>query len=110
MVTGSTDGIGKECAKELAQEGFNIVLISRNLEKLNATAKEIQQIGDKVGKEVKTRVIALDMTAAGQQKAEVYEKIFRDNLSDIDISILINNAGYAHVGIFDEVDDSEIHK
>lgn len=49
VVTGSTDGIGKECAKYLAHQGFHIVLVSRNLEKLNATAKEIQQIGDKIG-------------------------------------------------------------
>ena len=42
VVTGSTDGIGKECAKHLAGQGFNIVLVSRNLEKLNATAKEMQ--------------------------------------------------------------------
>ena len=42
VVTGSTDGIGKECAKYLARQGFNIALISRNLVKLNATAKELQ--------------------------------------------------------------------
>jgi len=41
VVTGSTDGIGKECAKYLAHQGFNIVLVSRTLEKLNATAKEL---------------------------------------------------------------------
>ena len=42
VVTGSTDGIGKECARYLAHAGFNIVLVSRSLEKLNATAKELQ--------------------------------------------------------------------
>jgi short-subunit dehydrogenase len=41
VITGSTDGIGKACAKHLARQGFNIVLIARNLEKLNATAKEL---------------------------------------------------------------------
>ena len=41
VVTGSTDGIGKECAKHLARQGFNIVLVSRNLQKLNATASDI---------------------------------------------------------------------
>jgi short-subunit dehydrogenase len=43
-------------------------------------------------------VITLDLTAPGNQKAEVYEKIYRENLGDIDISVLLNNAGYAHVG------------
>lgn len=41
MVTGSTDGIGKEYAKQLAQRGINIVLIARNETKLIATAREI---------------------------------------------------------------------
>lgn len=41
MVTGSTDGIGKEYAKELAKQGLNIVLISRTESKLAVVAKEI---------------------------------------------------------------------
>ena len=42
VVTGCTDGIGKEVAKYLANHGFNVVLVSRDLEKLNATARELQ--------------------------------------------------------------------
>lgn len=49
------------------------------------------------------------MTAPGNQKAQVYEKIFAQKLSDIDISILINNAGYAHAGAFCEISDAEVH-
>lgn len=41
VVTGSTDGIGKEYAKELAKRGLNIVLISRTIDKLNKIASEI---------------------------------------------------------------------
>jgi len=44
VVTGSTDGIGKEYAKELAKRGLNIVLISRTIEKLNKTATEIGKL------------------------------------------------------------------
>ncbi len=49
VVTGSTDGIGKAFAMELASRGFNIVLISRNIDKLNATAKEVQAKGKASG-------------------------------------------------------------
>ena len=45
VVTGCTDGIGKAFAMELASRGFNLVLISRNIDKLNATAKEVQAKG-----------------------------------------------------------------
>lgn len=41
VVTGSTDGIGKQYARELARRGLNIVLISRSQQKLEATAKEL---------------------------------------------------------------------
>jgi short chain dehydrogenase len=41
VVTGSTDGIGKAYAFELARRGLNIVLISRSADKLSSVAKEI---------------------------------------------------------------------
>lgn len=41
VVTGATDGIGKSYAKQLAQQGFNVVLVSRTQAKLEAVAAEI---------------------------------------------------------------------
>lgn len=41
VVTGATDGIGKEFAFQLAKAGFNILLVSRAETKLNAVAEEI---------------------------------------------------------------------
>ncbi len=38
MVTGSTDGIGRAYAEQLAQKGFNMMLISRSEEKLKSQA------------------------------------------------------------------------
>ena len=52
VVTGSTDGIGKAAAMHLAKEGFNIVLISRTLSKLEAVAKEVTEAASKVGKKI----------------------------------------------------------
>lgn len=40
-ITGSSDGIGKAYAMELARNGINVVLIARNEDKLKAVAKEI---------------------------------------------------------------------
>jgi short-subunit dehydrogenase len=42
VVTGATDGIGRAYALELARQGFNIVLLSRSVEKLEACAAEIR--------------------------------------------------------------------
>lgn len=46
VVTGSSDGIGKAFAEELAKKGFNIVLAARNQEKLNSVAEEISRVLD----------------------------------------------------------------
>jgi len=44
VVTGSTDGIGKLYAFELARRGINIVLISRSADKLKGVAEEIGEL------------------------------------------------------------------
>ena len=41
VVTGATDGIGKEFAFQLAKKGFNILLVSRSKEKLGNVASEL---------------------------------------------------------------------
>ena len=41
IITGASDGIGLEMAKELARKSFNIVLIARNPTKLETCAKQI---------------------------------------------------------------------
>jgi 17beta-estradiol 17-dehydrogenase / very-long-chain 3-oxoacyl-CoA reductase len=41
VVTGATDGIGREFANQLAKAGFNIILVSRSAEKLGVAAAEI---------------------------------------------------------------------
>ncbi|XP_060665862.1 hydroxysteroid dehydrogenase-like protein 1 [Drosophila nasuta] len=87
-VTGSSDGIGKEYAKELARHGINVVLIARNEEKLKAVANEITEES-----KVESKIILADFT----QGAEVYEHIERE-LADIPIAIFVNNVGIGFPG------------
>ena len=42
LITGSTDGLGLCFAKALAKRGFNVILAARNLAKLEAKKKEIE--------------------------------------------------------------------
>lgn len=44
VVTGATDGIGKEFALQLAKKKFNVLLISRTQSKLDTAAKEIGKL------------------------------------------------------------------
>lgn len=41
VVTGATDGIGREFALQLAKAGFGVVLVSRTQAKLDTLAEEI---------------------------------------------------------------------
>ncbi|XP_049871781.1 inactive hydroxysteroid dehydrogenase-like protein 1 [Pectinophora gossypiella] len=82
-VTGSTDGIGKQYAAELARRGLNIVLISRNPDKLRAVAQEIEK-----EHKVKTRVVVADFS----QGPAVYPHI-EEQLRDLPLGILVNNVG-----------------
>ncbi|KAH8335838.1 hypothetical protein KR074_008135 [Drosophila pseudoananassae] len=82
-ITGASDGIGKEYAKELARQGINVVLIARNEEKLKAVVKEIE--GES---KVQTKIVIADFTKGSQ----VYEHIEKE-LANVPISILVNNVG-----------------
>ena len=107
IITGSTDGIGKAAAIHLAKQGFNIVLISRTLSKLEAVAVEVQKEASSVGKKIKTKVIANDWTK--NFDAETHTKMYDDHLKSLDISILVNNVGMASKGNFTEQSEEDVH-
>ena len=91
VVTGSTDGIGKASAIYLAKEGFNVVLISRTLERLQNVAKEVEAAAKSAGKTIKTKVVQLDFTKT--YDAATFKRIYENDLKSLDISILVNNVG-----------------
>lgn len=94
LVTGASDGLGLAYCHELASRGFNIILLSRNPEKLKKAADSI--------KGVKTHIIAQDLSKI--YKYEDYERIVKEIPEDMDIGLLINNAGLGNSGPFKDVD------
>jgi len=85
LITGATAGIGASYANLLAKEGFDLILVARDLPRLNQVAKELTK---RFG--VKTQCIKADLTKPSQL-AKV-EKRVADLKKPIDV--LVNNAGF----------------
>lgn len=95
LITGASSGIGRDIAKELAKKGYDLILVARDFEKLNAVKQSINNVN------VKT--IQMDIS--------IYEncKKLYESVKDEHIDLLINNAGFGIFGEFSETDlDKEI--
>ncbi|KAJ2876132.1 hypothetical protein GGH93_001056 [Coemansia aciculifera] len=99
VVTGCTDGIGKEMALQLADKGFNIILLSRTPAKLEKVKEEI------IMKGVEARSYAVDFTKCTEvQWSEIKELVQQE-----EVSVLVNNVGLCHENptFFDEEDQDK---
>ncbi|XP_071339505.1 17-beta-hydroxysteroid dehydrogenase type 3 [Trachinotus anak] len=82
VVTGASEGIGREYAFALAEQGMNVIIMSRTKVTLDQVAKEIVE---KTGQRVK--VIVTDFT-----QEHIFSEI-EDQLKDLNIGVLVNNVG-----------------
>lgn len=85
IVCGSTQGIGKAIAVELANLGANIILIARNKEKLIAVKNQLD-----VSKNQNHHFLVVDFAIPAQLKIVLEDYI---EINEIEINILVNNTG-----------------
>jgi uncharacterized protein len=97
IVTGASGGLGLEFAKLLAADGYDLVLAARSGDKLSATADDLRQ-RCRVGVET----IALNLGTLDAAAAVVERSPYCD--------VLVNNAGFANYGSFDEIPLSQIRE
>jgi 17beta-estradiol 17-dehydrogenase / very-long-chain 3-oxoacyl-CoA reductase len=101
IVTGASDGIGKAFALELASRGFNVGLVARNQEKLDAVSKEIKQ-----KYKVKTQTIVFDFNVT---YTEEKVKELKDKLNTFNkVSLLVNNVGIGIKCLFGELEGQKM--
>lgn len=93
LITGASTGIGRAFAHLFAADGYRLILVSRDEERLNAAAKSIQI---KYSTDVLT--LPCDLSADGAAEA-LYNNIKSKNLAP---SVLVNNAGVGVCGEFSE--------
>lgn len=89
IVTGASQGIGEGFSRELAKRGYHVVLVSRRPERLAELARKLTgEFG------TKTRVVGADLSLPGAGRTIV------DAVSDLDVGLLVSNAGAAKMGGF----------
>ena len=88
LITGASNGLGKDFAKELSKQGYDLVLVARSKDKL-----------DKLSSELKTLVYVEVMDLSVKENAY---KLYSKYKGKIDL--LINNAGFGTFGEFTKTD------
>ena len=95
LVTGASSGIGYELAKLFAKDGKNVVIVARSQDKLEDLKTEIE---NKYGTSV--RVLVKDLSDPTSPQ-EIFAELEKE---DINVDVLVNNAGFAVYGKFAETD------
>ena len=85
LITGASSGIGKDMARVMAKKADELVLVARNLEKLEEIKKELE-------KDAKIEIISKDLSIEENCK-EIHNQVQN-------VDILINNAGFGDCGNF----------
>lgn len=100
LVTGASSGIGAIYAERLAARGFDLLLVARDQERLDAAASKLRAEHG-----VQVEVLKADLT----QKEEVL-KLEQRLRSDSSISLLLNNAGVATDGLLANADMDQLER
>src|SRR5216684_7184279 len=93
LVTGASSGIGPEFARQIAAAGINLVLVARREALLNEVGRDItRDFG------VQFRVLTMDLSEEG------FILRLAEHTKDLDIGLVVSNAGTANPGEFLKLD------
>lgn len=99
IITGASRGIGREIAFKLAEDGFNLLLISRNEEVLRKLSSEIS---DKFERKVK--YFAMDIGV--YEEFEGLKSYLKEHVKEV--MVLVNNAGITRDTLFLRMKDKDV--
>ncbi|AFY70272.1 short-chain dehydrogenase/reductase SDR [Thalassoporum mexicanum PCC 7367] len=94
LITGASSGIGAAFAIELAQSGYDLVLVARRTERLAAIAQQIKNTY-----QISVKTLTADLSS------EAGMSLLEGEIASIqNLSLLINNAGFGTSGNFADID------
>lgn len=100
FITGGSKGIGKQLAFELLRRGCSVTIAARNKKALEEAREEMVSFGRSVGNSLPINTVVLDVTSSYNVIESVMEKVESD-IGPVDV--LINNAGTAEQGAFEDL-------
>ncbi|KAL4062644.1 hypothetical protein J3A83DRAFT_4478615 [Scleroderma citrinum] len=89
VVTGASDGLGKEFALQLASAGFNILLVARNQAMLSDVADEIAR---RTEGRAESKIYLIDFVRNDPNTLNGLEILLRS----LDVGVLVNNVGLSY--------------
>jgi uncharacterized protein len=95
MITGASGGLGEEFAIQLAEQGLDLILVARSKDKLENLSNTLKS---KYGVKVWVKIADLSDSSDTQKLIDEVKK------EKLDISLLINNAGFGSFGFFHDLD------
>lgn len=95
LITGASSGIGAAFARKLAARGRNVLLVARSEDKLIALCNELGRLTS-----IRAQYLALDL-----QQPDAAAQLFEETKKrELEIDMLINNAGFGSMGDFVKLD------
>ena len=95
LITGASSGIGLELAKLFARDGYDLVLVVRRREKLEALGEDLTRRHG-----IQFRAIAADL-ADPAAPAEIFRQLAAASVA---VDVVVNNAGFGELGLFAKTD------
>lgn len=96
LITGGSGGIGLELAKKFGQAGYNLILVSKPLDELQAAQQTLKSLFPNL----EVSIFQKDLTEPNAAK-DVFQMTQTHNWT---IDVLVNNAGFGTYGFMNDID------
>lgn len=97
LVTGASSGLGAAFAERLAKDGYDLIIVARRRERLDALAEQLQA----------SHLVNVEVLVADLSKPDDLHKVEKRITEGPSLELLVNNAGFGGYKVFVELDPDQ---